>query len=373
VELGHELLGHPVIASATTLIVQDNGTVYALDRASGAEQWRYTYEVGVLHALDQAPAVADGLVYAAAFDDEETGIIVALDAERGEERWRFRASHPKLAKPSVVAGTVFVGSEGAVYALDAASGAQRWVAEVPGLVGSALAVAEGSVYVHIPGTVLALDATTGEEDWRAEQEIASEAPPVVAGGLVYVGGDALAEEGVAEGAGFFALDAATGELVWHLPVGPVYAAPAVVGTSVLFQTADRAICAFAARDGDASGSGRPGAGAYVSPILFSSAVDAHDRPVDAHTTFTDVSTLYAGVDLVGMDDGTPYQISWAHDGDVLGVLDETWSETSAGRYLSRYALEEGVIPAGEWEVVVTVDGEVVRRATASIRVSGPGT
>ena len=84
------------------------------DPANGIqERWRFTAG----DSVDSSPTVVDGVVYVGSDD----GTLYALDAATGAERWRFATGDEVDSSPAVVDGVVFVGSEdGNVYALEAA-------------------------------------------------------------------------------------------------------------------------------------------------------------------------------------------------------------------------------------------------------------
>jgi outer membrane protein assembly factor BamB len=214
----------PAVAGGTVYLSSDQsddvGTVYALGAATGRLHWSYTprswfsdvlgtgWETFVL----SGPAVAGGTVYISG-----DGTVFALDAATGRLRWRYRTAGIVGSGPAVAGGTVYVGgvgyrttmygSDGGVYALDAATGRLRWRYTTGDTVTSGPAVAGGTVYVSdVVGQVYALDAATGSLRWTRTIADAVESSPAVAGGTVYVS-DVVGQ--------VYALDAATGP--WDPP------------------------------------------------------------------------------------------------------------------------------------------------------------
>ena len=149
--------------------------------------------------LRQAPAVADGRVYAAAVE----GGVHALDLQTGKEVWEYKPAKekkkPKLrlsGGPGVGDGLVVIGTlDGQVIALDASNGTEKWKSKVPGEVIAAPAVAQGLVFVRSnDGRTTALDAATGEQRWFNAQELPSltvrgNAPVVAGPGVLFIGND----------------------------------------------------------------------------------------------------------------------------------------------------------------------------------------
>ncbi len=147
----------------------------------------------------QAPAVADGRVYAAAVE----GGVHALDLQSGKQIWEYKpAKEKKKAKlrlsggPGVGDGLVVIGTlDGQVIALDAADGSEKWRARVPGEVIAAPAVAQGLVFVRSnDGRTTALDAGNGERRWFNSQELPTltvrgNAPVVAGPGVLFIGND----------------------------------------------------------------------------------------------------------------------------------------------------------------------------------------
>ncbi len=149
--------------------------------------------------IRQAPAVADGRVYAAAV----LGGVHALDLQTGKVVWTYEPARekkqPKLrlsGGPGVGDGLVVVGAlDGQVIALDASNGSEKWRAKVPGEVISAPAVGQGMVFVRSnDGRVTAFDASTGERRWFNPRELPSltvrgNAPVVAGPGVLFIGND----------------------------------------------------------------------------------------------------------------------------------------------------------------------------------------
>lgn len=161
----------------------------------------------------QAPAIADGHVYAAALE----GGVGAWDLQSGSALWRTESELRLSSGPGVGDGTVVVGSlEGDVVALDAATGAQKWTAKVGTEVLAAPAVGQGYVLVRsIDGRVTAFDLASGERRWFWEKEtptltVRGNASPLLGPGLAFIASD--------DGS-LAALSLATGRLLWDQPIG----------------------------------------------------------------------------------------------------------------------------------------------------------
>ncbi|MEV5324431.1 PQQ-binding-like beta-propeller repeat protein [Nonomuraea sp. NPDC052634] len=237
----------PVVTGGVAYATSGDGTVTALDAASGARRWRFPTG-GVIH---NGHVVVDGTVYAA----NESGRLVALDTATGRPRWSrkllvvsdlasaggrlyawTRRSHlettPELVALSQATGerlwtfrpkglfpvksylvlmgdAVHVGGgNGMVDTLEAASGARKWRARAGGATDFIQLTRSGAVLyaASARGEVRALDAATGEVLWRAAIGAAIGFRPVVTGGRLYLGD----KEGTT-----YVLDAATGKPLWN--------------------------------------------------------------------------------------------------------------------------------------------------------------
>jgi outer membrane protein assembly factor BamB len=191
---GTVYVGGDATASGTVM------TLYAVDAATGAIQWRHENNQNGLYAIDAATGrvrwsaptgdavrstvpVDAGVAYVGSRD----GTLYAVDAATGAERWRFATGKAITASPAVADQTVFVGStDGTLYALDAATGAERWHVGTGSVRESAPTVADGIVYVVAGGVFRALDTQTGEERWDVSIPPNYDVSPVVVGGVIYV-------------------------------------------------------------------------------------------------------------------------------------------------------------------------------------------
>jgi polyvinyl alcohol dehydrogenase (cytochrome) len=146
----------PTIAGGRLYVGSQNGTVYALDAASGCVVWTFAAQGGVRASISIGP------------------------------RLRSRESRASFGAPGYVA--YFSDQKGFVYALDAASGRQLWTRKVDDhplvrLTGSP-ALYERRLYVPTSsyeeggkppgyacctfrGSIVALDAATGDVVWKS--------------------------------------------------------------------------------------------------------------------------------------------------------------------------------------------------------------
>jgi outer membrane protein assembly factor BamB len=183
---------------------------------------------------------------------QHTGVYEAAGvAKFSDVKWKFHARGMLIGSPTVVSGTIYVGSDdGNLYALDANTGAQRWKLEVKSRIPTTPAVSDNVVYfAAYDGSFYAVDASTGTLKWKFKTEgerrfaarhlhgvqpVAETMPdpfdsylssPVVSGGAVYFGsGDG----------NVYSLNSASGTLNWKFKTGDVVHASPALANGTLF-------------------------------------------------------------------------------------------------------------------------------------------
>jgi outer membrane protein assembly factor BamB len=203
-------LSSPVVAQGAVYFGSGDGSVYALDAASGELRWKFATG-DVVHA---SPAYASGAVYFGSWDS----YFYAVDTATGKEKWRFHggedaAIHNQVgfqSSPAVVDGVAYTGCRDSnVYALDAATGKEKWRFNNSGSwVNSTPAVIDGKVLFATSDSSMfhIADANTGKPIVKQQLKAYVFGSPAVAGGVAYLG----VLNGTLE-----ARDLTTGELLWE--------------------------------------------------------------------------------------------------------------------------------------------------------------
>ncbi len=160
-----------------------NGNVYALNAATGKQQWVYNTPSGI--AITSSPAIANGIVYIGSHDDR----LYALDAATGVLKWSYTVGSAIESSPAVNNGIVYVGSDdNKLYALDAATGTLKWSYATKGMVISSPSIANGVVYVgSTDNNLYAFDALAGTLLWHFNTYGSITSSPAIVQGEVYVG------------------------------------------------------------------------------------------------------------------------------------------------------------------------------------------
>ncbi|AGN01466.1 WD40-like repeat protein [Salinarchaeum sp. Harcht-Bsk1] len=159
--------------SRLAIAVTEEGTVHALDAASGEDVWSRELD----GASGQCPAVAQGLVVVGT----DAGTLYALVLDSGDSEWSADLPGP-VSGPTIAGDTVFVGTAADeetgttphACAVPLESGELAWSVEIAENAVDYPAVAGGNVYfgaewtAGLQGHLHALDPADGTEQWHRE-------------------------------------------------------------------------------------------------------------------------------------------------------------------------------------------------------------
>lgn len=215
----------------------DNSALYALDRATGEEQWRFETD----RPVGGTAALANELVYFGTGDPhlEDGGLVLAVDPTSGEKVWEFTQGHlqgPPLATDS----RIYTAVDGSIMALDADTGDQIWETSLAyatfGSFGQAPAVTNEEVLITNGSDLLAFSPEDGSQRWDFSPSALDfqETSPAIDDGTIYIGGRSR-EESYA--AAVVAVEAATGEEIWRYTIEDDDSEPWIRGLSAVGEDA----------------------------------------------------------------------------------------------------------------------------------------
>ncbi|MDE2938886.1 MAG: PQQ-binding-like beta-propeller repeat protein [Chloroflexota bacterium] len=225
----------PNVVEGVVYFGSEDHYIYALDAANGELLWEF--ETG--DAVLVTPTVSDEAVYSGS----EDGYVYALDRETGELLWEHHTRDWVEYSPAFSDGVVYMLSgryeSREIQARDGISGRVLWAVEMPESKRPP-AVIGGRIYAigGYSGQIHSFGAETGELLWALEIEDV-DAPPAVTGGVCYV----TAYDGA------YAVDEATGEILWSYVTGTPVGPPAVVEDGVVYLAEDRHLYALDAATG----------------------------------------------------------------------------------------------------------------------------
>jgi outer membrane protein assembly factor BamB len=208
--LDSPVTGAPAVAGGTVYAVGRDGGAFAVDAATGKVLWTLPGAPSATGVIGSAaPAVTDRAVI---FPFASGGVAAAL-RESGLPLWEAPVTGQRIGRgyqgltditgdPTVVGGTIYIGTAaGRTAAVDAASGQRLWTA-VEGAMNPPLVVGGSVFVVNDEARLVRLDAATGAVIWAVEmpywdtdkprkrKAITAHYGPVLAGGnLVVAGGD----------------------------------------------------------------------------------------------------------------------------------------------------------------------------------------
>lgn len=179
------LMSSPVVAENTLFLLTKEGSLHALDAASGSLKWKLKTDWSGDYC-ESSPAVADGFVY---FMSEDR--LYAVNITNGKVKWTFKTHKESSASPIVYDHKVFFGSWGRFHAVDMTRGKEIWRAET----GCSAAVfplvdkRNGVVCVAAGSEVFALDIQTGviHRKWSFHPGGNHILPVTASDGLLFVG------------------------------------------------------------------------------------------------------------------------------------------------------------------------------------------
>lgn len=208
----------PAIDGDTIYAVSANGTVVAVEIATGDVRWRKRMDVSVTGGV----GAGRGMVM---FGTED-GEVIVLNQSDGEERWRSRVTSEVLSAPKtngdiVVAQTV----DDKLIAIDAQTGVRRWIYETtqPPLTlrgtSSPLITQAGTVVSGFSnGTLVSVNAADGVYRW--EERVAVPEGRYDIDRVIDVDGDLLLDGSRILAASYqgnlMAFDALSGRIVWGM-------------------------------------------------------------------------------------------------------------------------------------------------------------
>lgn len=198
----------------------ERGTVYALERATGAVTWKATLG----SAVRMAPAVIGERLVVECMDN----YVYGLELTTGTIKWKFFRPDGSLGYAAPTpgpAGSVLVCGESVIYRLSASTGEETWRTALGGKALGTPVLGGERVFVAGDGAgVVALDVETGERRWRFRVGDEKTGPdwfgsPLVVGRTLYVSSYRR---------NVYALDTTTGKPKWSTKVlGPALARPAL--------------------------------------------------------------------------------------------------------------------------------------------------
>lgn len=180
---GRPVFGGAALVDGALFFVCDNGLLFKLDRATGKELWRYDLgDAAVARILPHqvvdrsgdfdwdtsapTPTVAEGTIYVGSGD----GSVHAVDGATGRRIWRVPVKGKVRVTAIVDPTRVIVGTvDNLLYALDRKSGSELWQRDTRGPIVTAPTLVDDKLIVgNRNGLLAALNFLTGAPVWRVQ-------------------------------------------------------------------------------------------------------------------------------------------------------------------------------------------------------------
>ncbi|PAV14425.1 cell surface protein [Methanosarcina spelaei] len=347
----------PAVANGMVIFSDWDGShYYCLDKYTGDLLWSFEVEGDG----QSVPVYADGKFYLTSwgYGTSNQGHAYCVDAVTGQQIWHIDVEQNFCGSPAYRDGIIYLTTynfygTGDLFALKASDGSIIWRQTIE-RTDSTPALAYGNVYVcggasgYSNLQTYCFNATTGSPVWSTPSMTTDNGgiggwtcSVAVADGLVYVG---------SEGSGYFgyenlyALDAFTGDIVWHAPYAG--SSPALSDGMLFSIGGDQKVYAFK----DSS----------ISPVAnFTVNVTSGTAPLDVQ--FTDAST------------GTVSSYAWDfnNDGNVdSSKRNPSYTYGKAGTYTVNLTVtgpggSDSEVKTGYIKVTVSSPGKPVASFSAS--------
>lgn len=205
------------VVKDTVFVGSADKRLYAVDAETGQERWQFDTQ----DIVRSTPVVADGLVFFGSRDHN----VYAVDAKTGALKWKYDTLREVVSSPLVVDGTVYIGSRCAdLFAFEAATGRVKWKYFYwSSWVESSARMRDGTLYVGSSDAqqLFAIDAASGRRIWNFDTGGSNWSTPALTDKQVYIGAVGVLNYIVDHHGGFFAVDRATGKVLWRYPMAAI--------------------------------------------------------------------------------------------------------------------------------------------------------
>jgi outer membrane protein assembly factor BamB len=170
----------PIIVNDRLIIGSGEGTLYALELATGHRVWDFSGDGRFTAPI----AYSDGRI----FQPSDDGTLYALSDTTGEKLYEVKLDGP-LVGGAAISGIVCIASmAGNVYGLNAEDGAILWQNKLAGPIWTTPAIDDDLIVIgHSGGEVIALSRLDGTMVWQYPIIEVVKASPLLVGPFVVVG------------------------------------------------------------------------------------------------------------------------------------------------------------------------------------------
>lgn len=227
----YQVVSAPVYTDGT-VFVRTRGSgkrLRALNATDGTKQWHHSPDCSASDAVWSPPSVrGETVLYLTACAKRDRTTLFILDRATGAEQWRLEIDAiAGRSAPAVADGVAYFGdNDGRLHAVDLDARTDTWTVPLEGELWTTPTVGPDTVYVgSVTGMLAAVDIASGEVDWNRDVGLTYETT-AFDGETLYVGGVNLS-----------GVDPETGDFRWRINTSDTFssqfASPAVVGNAVV--------------------------------------------------------------------------------------------------------------------------------------------
>jgi outer membrane protein assembly factor BamB len=236
----------PVIANGVVYIGDSNGTVHAVNLATGKAVWTKSFEGS--SGFSAGGAIQLDRLYIA----DMSGVARCLDIRDGSEKWQIKLESEVHAGPTPIEGAILFTTEaGTLTSHDLSNGEKKWEFKIDAPLRCAPTISNGRVMLAGCDSLLhAISVSDGKEVFTVPIDGPTGATAAMFGNRVYFG---------TENATFFGIDVnnqdgKTPAVAWTYKdprrAQPIRSAAAVTENLVVFGSQGRAVTALDPKTGE---------------------------------------------------------------------------------------------------------------------------
>jgi outer membrane protein assembly factor BamB len=240
---------------------QQSGEVYVLGRSTGRPEWSWS-DQSQLRPIFGTPCYFElKLLVGEGLHADSNCKLSCLNSTSGEKIWEFVTKGHVESSPLVSDGRVYFGAgDDGLYCLEVESGKSIWHFENLHIDASPV-VHNGVVYVgsywaddsrHKDLRLIALSAATGELIWSVPVDVSTYQKPAIGGEFVYfsVGAGNYESSGPKPAGAVIVLEAATGRQAWRTDLpDSVFGTPLLIEDSLVVGCRNGSVYSLDRKDG----------------------------------------------------------------------------------------------------------------------------
>jgi outer membrane protein assembly factor BamB len=166
VAVNDNMAAQPLIAHDQVVIAIEDGTIYAINKTSGAEDWRLSMGSASIAAPTHFATAQSGLIVVGS----DEGLLQALESTTGTVAWEVTLEGAIQAPLRVDNGTLYASTTAAAIHAISADGTLLWTSELVAGVLTAPVFDTNNLYiVDRQGWFYAITRAHGHIVWRSQQ------------------------------------------------------------------------------------------------------------------------------------------------------------------------------------------------------------